>query len=211
MQSRYTTGLLTGVTLSLGVSAPIAWWLLASLASTKRRACRDPLTGLANRAAAEDLHLRATATGRMMTLMLLDLDKFKNVNDTYGHDAGDRLIQVIAARLATQARALGGLAARLAGDEFVVIIPAGGACEHRRQADALQNSVAAQVVVPGHYERHTITPSATIGMAIPRDGQDSWSSLLKAADIALYSEKRTQERDVPVGPGFQSVAQMVPA
>ncbi len=149
----------------------------------------DMLTGLPNRWMFQDRLSKALAAaerdGRQVGVMFLDLDHFKDVNDTLGHDFGDRLLQAVAQRLAVSTREADSLA-RLGGDEFVVILtnPAGlegvAAAAERIQTAFRQ---------PFELEGRQIYSSASIGIALyPDDGKDV-ASLLQSADMAMYHAK----------------------
>ena len=148
----------------------------------------DPLTGLANRAlfreALEDALARAARTGKPCALLFIDLDRFKAVNDTLGHGAGDRLLRETAGRLRD---AIGGGAtiARLGGDEFAVMLPDASS----RRADAIAAAIVARLAQPFDLDGHAATVGASVGYALgPGDGA-SVETLLKSADLALYEVK----------------------
>ncbi len=148
----------------------------------------DPLTGLANRAlfreALEDALARAARTGKSCALLFIDLDRFKAVNDTLGHSAGDRLLRETAGRLRD---AIGGGAtiARLGGDEFAVMLPDASS----RRADAVAAAIVARLAQPFDLDGHAATVGASVGYALgPGDGA-SVETLLKSADLALYEVK----------------------
>ncbi|KPF74485.1 hypothetical protein IP88_07930 [alpha proteobacterium AAP81b] len=148
----------------------------------------DPLTGLANRAlfrdALDDALARAIRTAKPCALLFIDLDRFKAVNDSLGHSAGDRLLREAALRLRG---AVGGGAtvARLGGDEFAVLIPDASPRRAEAVATAIVAALARAFVVDGQ----TITIGASIGYALgPEDGA-SVEALLKSADLALYDVK----------------------
>ena len=148
----------------------------------------DPLTGLANRAlfreALEDALARAARTGKSCALLFIDLDRFKAVNDTLGHGAGDRLLRETAGRLRD---AIGGGAtiARLGGDEFAVMLPDASS----RRADAIAAAIVARLAQPFDLDGHAATVGASVGYALgPGDGA-SVETLLKSADLALYEVK----------------------
>ncbi|GGE01318.1 GGDEF domain-containing protein [Polymorphobacter glacialis] len=148
----------------------------------------DPLTGLANRAlfreAMEDALLRAVRTRKSCALLFIDLDRFKAVNDTLGHAAGDRLLRSVAERLRN---AVGGGAtiARLGGDEFAVMLPEAAP----RRADHVARAVVAALAQPFDIEGQLVTIGGSVGFALgPADGA-SVDRLLKSADLALYEVK----------------------
>lgn len=146
----------------------------------------DALTGLANRVGlsrrAQQLHAEAQAHA----VMLLDLDRFKPVNDTHGHEVGDRLLIEVARRLQTQMRE-GDLVARLGGDEFVILLdgrhsPAQLATLAQRLCEAVQQ--------PLLHAGHLISVDASIGIArCPEHGQ-TLTELLRYADAAMYRAKQ---------------------
>jgi len=152
------------------------------------------LTGLANRGLlmdrlAEALS-RAERSGRLVAVLFLDLDNLKSVNDSYGHDAGDLLIQTVGQRLAVSIRRHE-TAARLGGDEFVVVLE-----DLKDEDDAAnaQDRIAQDVRQPIEASQNTINSSASIGVALyPRDGVTP-ASLLRAADQAMYAAKRISKR-----------------
>jgi diguanylate cyclase (GGDEF)-like protein len=155
------------------------------------RAQYDVLTGLLNRVALEQ-HLatwitRGREEGRagMFAVLFLDLDRFKVVNDTYGHVMGDRLLCAIARLLVEHVRA-DDLVARLGGDEFVVALPG---LRDRQTAAAIASKLVTLLSAPFDLGGKTLTVSASIGIAVfPTDGEDV-STLLSSADTAMYSVK----------------------
>lgn len=149
----------------------------------------DDLTGLPNRyqlqqALAQDLE-RLTAQGLQAALLAIDLDRFKEVNDTLGHVIGDALLAQVGERLARCAPAPN-LVARLGGDEYCVLIRAS---ENAPNAAEVANGVLAEMRRPFLLDGHRVTIGASIGVAIaPADG-DTPSALLKCSDVALYQAK----------------------
>src|SRR5674476_1040173 len=160
-------------------------------------AAHDSLTGLANRRGLyTDAQARlAEAPGRRRALLLLDLDKFKEVNDSLGHHAGDQLLVEVGARLRGQLRG-GDLLARLGGDEFAILLEDAGYEEAASVAENLRARLAVPFTTPaGSSAKGTITlhSSVSIGIArFPADGPDL-SSLLRKADIAMYKAKISGE------------------
>lgn len=162
-----------------------------------RLAHHDPLTGLANR-----LHLRQRLeallgarrhTDRRVGVLFIDLDRFKAVNDTLGHDAGDELLRQVAGRLVSRVRSTD-LVARTGGDEFVVVLPDLKAdTDARHVAEDLRDRVG----TPFQIGDHTAEIGASIGVAVcPRDG-DRFEVLVARADAAMYAAKQ-QGRDAVV-------------
>jgi diguanylate cyclase (GGDEF)-like protein len=150
-------------------------------------AFNDTLTGLPNRAMFQqhlDHVLNSLGAGAGIALHCLDLDRFKSVNDSMGHPAGDTLLTTAAVRIAHTAK--GHFVARLGGDEFVVVQALGrGPNDVDRLAQALLAAVAEPVTIEGQ----EIVPSTSIGIALgPVDGATS-GELLKNADLALYRAK----------------------
>jgi diguanylate cyclase (GGDEF)-like protein/PAS domain S-box-containing protein len=155
------------------------------------QASHDALTNLANRAALHDtLGGYLASTGQdsgKVALMLLDLDQFKEVNDTLGHQVGDHLLRAVSRRL-EDALGADGLIARLGGDEFAIVLPTVDAAEAGAFAQLVLNSLRAPFVLEGQ----ALAISASIGIAVaPEHGLDV-SALLRRADVAMYSAKRTR-------------------
>ena len=183
-----------------GVMIVIFQYLVAELLTSKRRGYRlaqiattDELTGLANRERFgawldQEISL-ARESGGSFSVMLLDLDHFKEINDTLGHHYGDQLLRELGPRLA---RAVGadGLVARLGGDEFAVF-PA----ERTDDPDGLHRialRLIDEVQRPFAVEQMTLQIGASLGIArFPHDGDDS-GALLRGADVAMYAAKEAR-------------------
>lgn len=149
-------------------------------------AATDPLTAVANRAGLAQGAARVLASGGGHALMLLDLDRFKPVNDQFGHDAGDAVLRAVASRLQARARS-GDIVARLGGDEFVLLL-AGDAPDERLAA--LARRLCAEVREPVNFQGHVLTVGVSIGIArSPRDGR-TLTELLRSADQAMYRAKQ---------------------
>jgi diguanylate cyclase (GGDEF)-like protein/PAS domain S-box-containing protein len=154
----------------------------------REQAYRDPLTGLANRNLFRDRVGHAITLARRerrsVAVMFLDLDNFKNVNDTLGHDAGDRLLQAVANRLVRTMRTTDTVA-RLAGDEFAVLLEGvDRAADLDRPAAALIEALGSPIVI-GDSEMRV---STSIGVALWMPGTAA-DELLSNADIAMYQAK----------------------
>lgn len=149
----------------------------------------DALTGLPNRAYAQE-RLRdaidaASETHTRIAVLCLDLDKFREVNETLGYDRGDALLRAVAARLERELGARGTVA-RLGGDTFLLVIPNCRSVEHARD---LAERMTAAVGEPFSIDEHEHDLSTSIGVAIfPDDGRDD-QALIKNADIAMYRAK----------------------
>ncbi len=149
----------------------------------------DALTGLPNRLRLrERLEQELTARDRVggwLAVLCLDLDHFKNVNDTLGHPAGDALLQEVAERLRRTLRGVDTVA-RLSGDEFAVIVPSSGSI---REICPLAERLLRAIGEPYSIEGHRIVINASLGIALaPTDGTCA-DALLKNADMALYEAK----------------------
>jgi two-component system cell cycle response regulator len=154
-------------------------------------AVTDALTGLHNRRYMET-HLaalaeQAGATGRPLSLVLVDIDNFKSINDTYGHDAGDRVLRQFASRFRRNTRSID-LACRIGGEEFVVVMPDSGLERACQMAERLRECIAAEPFQPDGETRLTVT--ASVGVATLAQPQGSLDALFKRADQALYVAKR---------------------
>ncbi len=156
-------------------------------------ALRDPLTGLANRTLVRtslDAALaRAATTGLCAAVLYLDLDRFKRVNDTLGHDVGDALLIAVADRLSRTLR-FGDVAGRLGGDEFLVVaenVPSEQALAElvRRVAEAMEPPVAVR--------GQEVGVEVSVGAVLSRPNETG-SQLIRRADAAMFADKRTRRR-----------------
>jgi diguanylate cyclase (GGDEF)-like protein/PAS domain S-box-containing protein len=150
---------------------------------------RDPLTGLYNRRSFEELLpqavARCTRNERNLALLFVDLDHFKPVNDSKGHDAGDDVLKTVASRLVDSVR-LSDTVARLGGDEFVVILEDITAAN---DAAVIASKILSAVAQPIETRRGSCTISASIGISVCRGKDTDCADLLKRADIAHYEAK----------------------
>ena len=182
---------MAGLTLvAAGARTQVAFRQLLRMADLRRQAETDHLTGLPNRRA---LYVQADARMadpdcRRQALLLVDLDRFKEVNDSLGHQAGDRLLIQVGARLGEHLRP-GDLLVRLGGDEFAVLLDDAGA----EQAGAVTVKLCSALSEPFALEDIAVHSSASIGVALfPHDGVDL-STLLRKADVAMYKAKASGE------------------
>ncbi|CAH2603115.1 GGDEF domain-containing protein [Rhodovastum atsumiense] len=123
--------------------------------------------------------------GRSIGVLFLDLDNFKFINDSLGHDWGDRVLHTVAARLRAELRA-GDLAARLGGDGFTVLL---GDVTAPAQVQRLAARLIASLREPMGFEGPTLSVGSSIGIAISHPGEDSVDELLRKADLAMYTAK----------------------
>ena len=151
-------------------------------------ALHDGLTDLPNRSLLNErlqLALAGVKRGGIVAIHLLDLDLFKNVNDTLGHGAGDKLLQAVAGRLRTLVRETDTVA-RMGGDEFAVVQ---GAVEHPLEAAMLAERMIAALSEAYDVDGHQVVVGTSVGIAIgPTDGADP-DQLIRNADLALYRAK----------------------
>jgi two-component system cell cycle response regulator len=165
--------------------------LRQSVSNTMALAVTDDLTGLYNRRYF-DRHLgvmlgKAQAQERDMAVMILDIDHFKAVNDSYGHDIGDAVLREFSLRLKRNIRGVD-LACRFGGEEFVVLMPD----TDFRQAEAVAERVREAVAERG-FEVGTARPltvTVSVGVTLNESLSDTPETLIKRADVALYRAKR---------------------
>jgi diguanylate cyclase (GGDEF)-like protein len=150
----------------------------------------DPLTGLPNRLLFTEQLQRSLSNAqrhqKQLAVLFIDLDRFKEVNDTLGHAVGDELLVEVGQRLSGQLRG-GDLLARLGGDEFVCILES---IETPDEASSVAEKLIARVARPAHVRSHELNVSASVGISVyPADGENL-DDLLRAADTAMYQAKR---------------------
>jgi diguanylate cyclase (GGDEF)-like protein len=184
--------------LFLGVGLALLYAVLFRIVARASRRLRhlalhDGLTGLPNRTLFHERVERAikgTRANRMVAVLLVDLDRFKEVNDTLGHDHGDELLEVVAERLGGALRH-GDTLARLGGDEFAVVL---GDLPHRGAAAELAGRLHDALRRPFGLRGIAVELDASIGVAFcPEHGRDV-TTLLQRADVAMYEAKRSQNR-----------------
>jgi len=160
-----------------------------SEARSQYLAFHDALTGLGNRMLfREELQKALTdarLTGQRLAILFIDLDGFKNVNDTLGHSIGDALLKALSVRMRDNLPEDVKIA-RLGGDEFAVMQAPSDRVDH---AISLANAIIEIVNQPCRIDNHTLLVSASIGIAVSNRGDDSVENLLKCADLAMYRAK----------------------
>ncbi|MGY1624022.1 diguanylate cyclase domain-containing protein [Geodermatophilus sp. SYSU D00965] len=208
-------GLLVGVAVTAGAlnGASLGVYVLRRrvqrlLEATQALSNLDPLTGLANRRSlveqAPRVWRQARREGSRVGAMVLDLDHFKQLNDSHGHAAGDAVLQAVAASLSATVRPSDVLA-RIGGEELVVLGLVSDSAEAARLAERLRGAVARSRTVDGH----AVTASIGIALVRPSDGEDAADAmwrLLDQADGAMYEAKQAgRDRVVAVLPRQRSV------
>jgi two-component system, cell cycle response regulator len=195
-KDRFTRQHATDFLAHLGVIATFALENVVNRARLLRSGFTDVLTGWHNRRylqmrLTEEL-ARAARDSTCLVELMIDIDHFKRVNDTWGHAAGDRVLAELAQRIESQVRA-SDIAARYGGEEFVVLMPATTTLAGRRLAERIRAAVAATPIDVGRNESVTITTSIGIASISPdrgaRDLKTLGDSLLARADVALYRAK----------------------
>ncbi|MEV7628800.1 GGDEF domain-containing protein [Actinoplanes sp. NPDC089786] len=161
----------------------------ALLRTAEYAAGHDRLTGLPNRTSAAKLFTVRALLGHPTVVALIDLDRFKHTNDTYGHHVGDDLLRAIAERLSLAAKEHGGAAARLGGDEFAVLLHDAD-LEPAKPIAEILNALAEPTTLLTHDGEVTIHPTASVGIAIFDGSYGDFDTVLGQADIALYHAKR---------------------
>lgn len=179
-----------GVGIGRLVARPTINRLRAELADAARQLTHDPLTGLLNRTGLHTVHTAIAESNERQPIIviLIDLDRFKEVNDTYSHHVGDDLLRQTGARLAQLAHTYGGIVARLSGDEFAAILPLRqhGMAE---PAQRFTTVIAEPVKVQIGRSPVTVTVTASLGIAIVASTDPLEAVALHRADTAMYHAK----------------------
>jgi diguanylate cyclase (GGDEF)-like protein/PAS domain S-box-containing protein len=169
--------------------------ITSHVSTLTHQACHDSLTGVTNRAVMDDrLHHaidRAQRAGSKIALYFIDLNDFKLINDQYGHEAGDKMLIEVASSLRACLRNSDTIS-RFGGDEFIIIIEDVEGEEHIRSVlTAIEFAISEPIVLDN---KTSLTANASIGMAIYPDDASDADSLIKAADIAMYIQKKQKNK-----------------
>ena len=176
--------------------SPVVWGIWRDISERKQSQAKlynlahhDNLTALPNRILFIDRLKQAMAMAhraqKKAALLFLDLDRFKNINDTLGHPTGDRLLQSVARRLTTSVREVDSVS-RFGGDEYTIVLVN---LEHRDDAEKVAKKVLAALAKPYQVDSHELYVTASIGISMyPQDSEDL-DNLIKKADIAMYHAK----------------------
>lgn len=172
--------------------------LRRQVAKTAKQALRDTLTGLPNRRAYDDRVAQEQARfrrfGEPLALLVLDVDDFKKINDTFGHKAGDKALATIARTLADGLRATD-FVARFGGEEFVLLLPGAAGDDAMRLADTLRQAVAASGL---HASGQPVNVTVSGGLAMFAQSESA-DAVFERADKALYSAKRQGKNCIIAG------------
>lgn len=150
----------------------------------------DRLTGLPNRSSAAKVFLIREMQGLPTLVALIDLDRFKHTNDTYGHHVGDDLLRVIAERLAQAVKPHSGTAARLAGDEFLLLLPADDDTDQAKPVAAILELLGEPATLSTDDGDIVVHPEASAGIAVYDGSYGTFDTMLHHADVALYHAKQ---------------------
>ncbi len=166
-------------------------YLRDSVTETIEMAVTDVLTGLQNRRYMDShmktLFERSVARRRPLSVLILDLDRFKSVNDAHGHSGGDDVLREFARRLRKNVRGID-LACRYGGEEFVVVMPDTEAAVAERIAERIRSEIEIEPFMVGR-EGQTVGVTVSAGVSSLLNGDDSVEALMKRADMALYEAK----------------------
>jgi diguanylate cyclase (GGDEF)-like protein len=193
LSERYQPGIDTGFLEQLGMIVSICLSNVAAHEELSTLAFNDPLTGLLNRRAMENALKREFSRAKRylipMSLVFIDLDHFKKINDTYGHDYGDDLLRFVASSLTEMARE-SDIIARFAGDEFVLILPGTSDVEAGKFVKRIKGFFKVNSL---NFKGTQIFAHFTHGIAsVGDDGVSDGASLIKKADEKLYEAKETR-------------------
>ena len=159
----------------------------------EHQAMHDALTGLPNRSLLQDRLQQAIFSAKRkqgsLTLMIMDLDHFKEINDTLGHQIGDQILERVGLRLLTSLRETDTIA-RLGGDEFAILLPSTGHAEAIQIVEKIHNNLEKNFNIEGH----TLYVGASIGITLFPEHGTSGDLLMQRADVAMYNAKRNNDR-----------------
>jgi diguanylate cyclase (GGDEF)-like protein len=172
--------------------------LRAQAAVNRHQARHDQLTGLPNRYSFHEHLHDVSVDGRASTVLLVDLDRFAEINDTLGHHVGDELLRIVGQRLAAALESIG-VVARLGGDEFAVSLPD---VDGDQQAEAAAQVVARVLAEPVAIDGLTLAAAGSIGVAVGRAGEVDADTLLRQADVAMYVAKARRDGPQLYEPGL---------
>ncbi|WP_310633928.1 diguanylate cyclase [Paraburkholderia sp.] len=193
--------------IAFGIFVALSSWLLAfglrarlrAESELERLSVTDALTGLSNRRAL-DLRLveewqRARRAGQALSILFIDIDRFKLFNDFYGHAAGDEVLAAVAHAIGATVQRATDMVARYGGEEFAVVLSSTSADGAWKIAQQIRENVAALGIAHGHSEHGSVTVSVGCATCTPREATGA-HALLRAADEALYAAKEAGRNQV---------------
>lgn len=202
MASTPMQGLMFGYAALVPVIATFGFVLMCSehaRAELETLAATDPLTGSLNRRMLEQLVTTQLAEARRrprpLSVLLLDVDKFKNINDNFGHDVGDMVLKAVVAASRLQLRP-GDLIGRLGGEEFLIVLDDTGETEAVQVAERLRAAIAGLDLGEGDYR---VPLSISIGVASRKSERSDFGELVRRADRAMYAAKSAGRNRVVTG------------
>jgi len=168
-----------------------------------RIARHDALTGVANRRYFDERlnqeFARATRDKSPLSLLMIDVDHFKNYNDLNGHQAGDAALMRVAQTIQSNLRRAADMVARYGGEEFAVILPSTNVGGAKERAEAIRKKIEGlQITRPGSHENTSVTVSVGVAAVVPAEAGETAAKLISAADAALYSVKQNGRNAVSV-------------
>ncbi len=167
------------------------------LENAEHQASTDPLTKLWNRREGERLVQERTAGQRPFSLLVIDLNRFKFINDEYGHQCGDHVLQFVSTKLTQSVRPTDSVC-RWGGDEFVVLMDCGGECVRQRAAQ-LADQIEGHFLFESQGRICAVPVSASVGVATYKPG-DTFEEVFHRADLEMYEQKKKRAAVFP--PGF---------
>ncbi len=181
-------------------SFSLAWIVSSHLQKElKDQATQDPLTKVFNRRALEEIvnleHSRSMRNQSPLSVIMLDIDNFKNLNDNYGHNAGDQVLVEVAEILTRSTRGHDSIA-RFGGEEFIVLLPETNIDQARMIAEKLRMKIASQVFY--FARKGQVEISASFGVTVCELDKENWLSVIERADAALYKAKAAGRNRVMV-------------
>jgi diguanylate cyclase (GGDEF)-like protein len=211
-QLRVHVAIVLGILAVIGV---LGWRVEQANRATRLQALRDGLTALANRRCFNETFEReferAARNGRTLSLIMVDIDRFKTFNDRYGHPAGDACLRAVSAAMLGVLRRPADLAARYGGEEFAILLPETDAAGAVQIVADLQSAIRALAIPHEAGPEGVVTLSAGVASWYPRGVTATPAGLIEAADAALYEAKALGRNTFTVHPNAEPAAPVRPS